>query len=100
MADRTYVTKRVRFFDHQFLRVDEFADEQAYHIARRRDHNRGFHTPGVVEGLEVVWTNTAAELLIDVEPGWATDDEGRELVLGTRREELDIAPAGGDADVW
>jgi hypothetical protein len=101
MADpRTYVTKRVHFFDHQFLRVAEFADEQAYHIARLRDHNRGFHTAGVVEGLEVKFSDTPPGNFADVANGWATDTDGREIVLGEARKRIDLTPGAGDADIW
>jgi hypothetical protein len=101
MADpRKYVTKRVHFFDHQFLRVAEFADEQAYHIARLRDHNRGFHTAGVVEGLEVKFSDTPPGNFADVANGWATDTDGREIVLGEARKRIDLTPGAGDADIW
>ena len=44
-------TRRVHYFDHQFLRVEDFTDEQAYHLEMRRAHNRMLHSPGVAHGL-------------------------------------------------
>ena len=40
------VTKRVRFYDGQFLQAQDFVDEQAYHVDRQRLHNRGLHLSG------------------------------------------------------
>src|SRR5215213_3227361 len=70
-------TKRLNYFDHQFLRRDDFADEQAYHLGMRRAHNRMLHTPGVAQGLVVTPSGTG----VAVSEGVAIDAEGRELVL-------------------
>lgn len=70
--------KRLNYFTHQFLREQDFKDEQAYHCAMRYQHNRALHGWGVVEGLEV---RKAGEREITVEPGMAIDREGRELIL-------------------
>jgi len=72
------VPKRVNYFDHQFLREQDFKDEQAYHIESRRLHNRLLHTLGVAEGLEV---RRKGDREVVVEPGVAYDREGREIVL-------------------
>jgi hypothetical protein len=70
--------KRLNYFNHQFLEEQDFRDEQQYHIDMRRRHNRTLHTFGVVEGLQVTQTGN---LEITVEPGFALDREGRELVV-------------------
>jgi len=70
--------KRLKYFDHQFLREQDFTAEQAYHITMRRLHNRAVHGWGVVEGLEV---HKKSERGIVVEPGIAIDGQGREIVL-------------------
>ncbi|HEX7240855.1 MAG TPA: hypothetical protein VF263_11350, partial [Longimicrobiaceae bacterium] len=70
-------TKRLNYFDHQFLRVDDFTDEQAYHLGMRRAHNRMLHTPGVAQGLALGYTGTT----VTVSAGVALDGEGREIVL-------------------
>ena len=70
--------KRVNYFTHQFLREQDFKDEQSYHVEARRRHNRLFHGWGVVEGLEV---RQQGEHEIIVEPGLAVDKEGREIQL-------------------
>jgi hypothetical protein len=70
--------KRLNYFTHQFLREQDFKDEQDYHIEMRRRHNRSLHGWGVVEGLEVR-KKSDHEIVID--PGSAIDGSGREIVL-------------------
>jgi hypothetical protein len=56
MADYTqpdYVTKRLRYYYGQFLEDQDFVDEQLYHLDRERRLARSFHSPGVVEGLQI-----------------------------------------------
>src|SRR5581483_1938755 len=43
----------MHYFDHQFLRADDFAAAQDYHVDRLRQHNALLHGPGVVNGLVV-----------------------------------------------
>lgn len=89
---------RVRYFDGQFLRPQDFTDEQAYHVAMRRRHNIGGHTWGIVYGLEL------ARGPLVVEPGLAVDGYGRELAVLRRLvvPELPPAPVTGEIayDVW
>jgi hypothetical protein len=68
---------RVSYFERQFLRTQDFVDEQAYHIAMRRRHNIAHHRWGIVEGLKIV--NREGKLF--VEPGMAIDGYGREVAL-------------------
>src|SRR4051794_25942654 len=89
------VTKRVRYFDHQFLRVDEVTTEQDYHIDRRRRLTQGLHSPGVVEGLAV---DQADRMQVAVGAGWAIDSAGRELILPAT-ETLSLTARDGDVDV-
>lgn len=77
MADG--ITKRMNYFDRQFLRAKDFQDEQAYHIDRRRRHARLLHTPGIAEGLEV--EGALGQDSVTITPGTAIDAEGREIVL-------------------
>jgi hypothetical protein len=103
MADD--VSKRVRYFDHQFLRAAEFQDEQAYQIDRRRRHGRSLHSPGVadlgdpaLQSLEVSKVNTNK---VAVHAGWAIDDQGREIVLVDPGMESTVTrPGGGNVDLY
>jgi hypothetical protein len=72
--------KRLNYFTHQFLREQDFKDEQQYHLEMRRRHNRLFHSWGVAEGLEV---HRKGEREIAISPGVAIDGQGREIVLLT-----------------
>jgi hypothetical protein len=81
--------ERVNYFERQFLRVEDFQDEQSYQVSMRRRHNISHHTWGIVEGLEP----QLAEGSLVVSPGLAIDGFGRELILET------IQPLRGDAFV-
>jgi hypothetical protein len=68
---------RVHYFEGQFLRTQDFNDEQGYHVAMHRRHNIAHHTWGIVSGLELVQNEGS----FFVESGMAVDGYGRELVL-------------------
>lgn len=87
MADD--VTKRMNYFDHQFLRVSDFQVEQSYHLDRRRRHNRLLHTWGIAEGLTLTAPNNAPG--VTVQPGTAIDGAGREIVLPSVSSALDLS---------
>jgi hypothetical protein len=71
--------KRLKYFNGQLLKQEDFTDEQAYHLSMRHRHNTGVHTPGVVAGLKV---DAASATSVVVGTGWAVDQNGREIVLG------------------
>ena len=75
---------RVNYFERQYLRRQEFADEQAYQLALRRRHNIAQHEWGIVVGLEIAVENGT----LWVRPGMAIDGYGRELLLPVRHEIL------------
>jgi hypothetical protein len=95
----TAIPQRVNFFDKQFLRVDEFKDEQAYQLAVRRRHNSVQHSWGIVTGLEI----TQEESALVVRPGMAIDGYGRELLLKDKkrlRAEVFDQLGTDKLDVW
>jgi hypothetical protein len=69
--------KRLNYFNGQFLREQDFTDEQTYHLDMRRRHNLRLHTPGVVFGLGV----TPGTGKVTVQAGMAIDAQGREIIL-------------------
>jgi hypothetical protein len=84
-----YVEKRVRYFDGQFLKDQDFVDEQKYHIDRQRRSLRHLHVSGVVEGLTVKPGNQQSSDVADlatVLPGTAINSLGQQIVLGSLRE--------------
>ncbi|MBW4434467.1 MAG: hypothetical protein KME28_22810, partial [Pelatocladus maniniholoensis HA4357-MV3] len=83
MTDNYDVEKRLRYFNGQFLNNYDFTDEQKYHIDRQRRHNRLLHTPGIAEGLEIIAECNSHH--IEVRPGTAVDQQGRQIVLATKQ---------------
>ena len=47
------LSKRMNYFDRQFLRAQDFMDEQDHYTDRRWRHNRLLHVSGVAENLIV-----------------------------------------------
>jgi hypothetical protein len=86
-------TKRPHYFDHQFLRDEDFTLEQAYHLTRRRLHNRVLHTWGIARGLEL--TFAAGASVATVSAGEAIDSEGREIVLPANTQTQDVSNLPG-----
>lgn len=84
--------KRLNYFNHQFLAEQDFKDEQAYHLAMRREHNRFLHTWGVADGFEVERVD-ATEVLVT--RGFAIDRDGREIILedSVRRGTKHLGPS-------
>jgi len=83
MADYTqpdYLDKRLRYFDGQFLKDQDFIDEQKYHIDRQRRYGRFLNVSGIVDGLTV----KAGTSLVIVDPGTALDNTGKQLVLASQ----------------
>jgi hypothetical protein len=70
--------KRLHYFNHQFLKADDFTAEQDYHIHMRHHHNRVLHSPGIAEGLEL---HKVGDREVLVKPGTAIDERGREIVV-------------------
>jgi hypothetical protein len=70
---------RMNYFDHQFLRAEDFTLEQQYQNRMRRLHNNTLHTWGIVTGLEVDFASGATS--VSVAKGVAIDSLGQEMVL-------------------
>lgn len=73
--------KRLHYYDHQYLREHDFTAEQTYHRDMRHLHNRSLHVWGIVNGLEV---NAPDNSTIEISPGMAIDNLGREIVLSEK----------------
>src|SRR6266571_876175 len=89
MAD---LVKRLNYFNGEFLRKNDFNDEQSYHIQHQRDHARLLHTPGIAEGLDFA-TLPLDATAVTVNSGVAYDKHGQRIVLpdNTTLELKDIA---------
>jgi hypothetical protein len=71
--------ERLRFFDGQRLFAADLQDLEAFHREMRWLHNQSLHQPGVGNGFAVSGPKGAREVV--VEPGYAIDALGREIVL-------------------
>src|SRR5260370_15119781 len=90
---------RVHYFERQFLRTQDFSDEQSYHVAMRRRHNIAHHTWGIVSGLQL----TVEDGNFYVQPGMAIDGYGRELILPQKQSlsnKVFVDKATAELDVW
>jgi len=86
--------KRMRYFDQQLLVLDDFTDEQAYHIGMRQRHNQLLHTPGVARGLEV---NKTGVKEVKVKEGMAINEQGQEIALDKESDPIKLDEfASGD----
>lgn len=90
-------TKRMNYFDRQFLRARDFQEEQSYHMDRQRRHGRLLHTPGIAGGLEV--SGNEGSTRVEVQPGTALDLYGREIVLA-QSQTLSLEPHKGETKVY
>jgi hypothetical protein len=88
--------KRVNYFTHQFLREQDFKDEQAYHVDARKRHNKQLHGWGLVDGLDVEQREEHELLIL---PGTAIDVEGREIVL-SQTVSRNLKSFGNDSDAY
>jgi hypothetical protein len=93
-VERFAGVKRVNYFAGQILDAQDFRDEQAYVIEKRRLLNRALLGRGIVAGLSVSVPAGSAAATVVVEPGLAIDSAGREVDLRTAVS-LDIPSAAG-----
>lgn len=92
MAD---IDKRLKYYNGQFLREQDFTAEQEYHLDRMRRHAGQLHTPGIADGLNV--TATVGAVSAVVTPGTALDREGRQIFL---REPYNVAFESSHSGQW
>ena len=85
--------KRLNYFNGQFLKADDFNDEQSYHLAQLRRHNQGLHTWGVATGLTL--SARAGDKQVTVAAGMAIDASGREIVLPDPVQTADLSTHSG-----
>jgi hypothetical protein len=74
--------ERVRYFSRQLLDANDLTDDQAYHRAKQRLHNRLLHGWGIVCGLEVKANSTPqSPLNVTICPGLALGPQGDEIYI-------------------
>lgn len=76
--------KRINFFKGFLTTEHDWNDAVRYHVEKQRLHNRLMHAPGVVFGyagdLKVV-ARSRGDMSVEIQPGYAVDGEGRDLML-------------------
>jgi hypothetical protein len=76
--------KRINFFEGFFTTDEDWNAAEAYHLEKRRLHNKILHQPGLVPifagGLRVT-SRGKGDLSFEVAPGFAIDGRGNEIVL-------------------
>ena len=95
MPDET-ITKRMNYFDRQFLRASDFIAQRDYDADRNRRLGRMF-TPGVIEGLEI--SGNVGGATVNVSPGTALDPLGRQIVMAIPRI-LNLVGEAGEYDIY
>jgi H-type lectin domain len=93
-----HLDQRMNWFDRQFLRAQDFADESDYQVDRLRRHLRALHTPGIAEGLGV--SGQPGDGSVTVGPGTAIDDQGREIVLITAPQALALPSSSTSCELY
>src|SRR4029079_2577332 len=76
--------KRINFFKGFLTTEHDWNAAEAYHIEKRKVHNRLMHTPGVVFGVGAdlrVVARARGDLSVEVQAGHAIHGQGRELWL-------------------
>ena len=86
-------TERIDFFNGQRLFASDLQDLEQFNREMRWLHNQSLHQAGVASGYAVSGNKDDRE--VTIEPGYAIDSSGREIVL-TQPEVLQVPPVAND----
>ncbi|APR87710.1 Flagellar hook-length control protein FliK [Minicystis rosea] len=87
-----YVVSRLRYFNGQFLKEQDFIDEQKFHLGQAWRHQRLLHVSGVAAGLDVSVASNGTSILVAA--GSAVDDAGRQILLSSSQT-IAVPPGSG-----
>jgi hypothetical protein len=76
--------RRINFFRGFLTTEHDWNDAERYHLEKRKLHNRLCHAPGVVSGHAGglrVHSRARGDFSLEIEPGYAIDGQGNDLVL-------------------
>ncbi|MCL1848303.1 MAG: hypothetical protein FWF83_01320 [Clostridiales bacterium] len=96
-ASKARYYMKMNYQTGQFLRAEDFLDEQAYHTRKLRDHNKALHVHGICEGLIVKGSKYPG--CVEVGEGSAIDIMGNSMILETP-EIVDLGSACRDGNVY
>jgi hypothetical protein len=95
IQDEARHLERHTFFNGQRLFADDLQGLESFSREMRWLHNRSLHQPGIGNGFAV--RGFKGDRKVRVDPGYAIDSEGREIVL-IESTELDVPPVAGERD--
>lgn len=84
MAEKMKEFKRINFFRGFLTTEHDWNAAEAYHVEKRKLHNRFFHGPGIIPGsFESFRVNARGrgEMAIEITPGYAIDGQGNDILL-------------------
>lgn len=93
--NQTHFIERLQFFNGQRLFANDLQGLEAFNREMRWLHNKSLHQPGIGNGFAVAGKKGDREVTIG--PGYATDAEGREIVL-TQSVVEPVPPVAGEDD--
>lgn len=93
IAASTRPIERIQFFNGQRLFASDLQDLEEFNRLMRWMHNETLHGPGVADGYAVAGNKGDSQ--ITVQPGYAIDSQGREIVL-TKAITLQVPPVAND----
>ena len=76
--------KRINFFKGFLTTEKDWNEAELYHVEKRKLHNRHLHAPGVVLGYAGelrVMARARGDLSLEIQPGYAIDGQGNDLIL-------------------
>jgi len=85
--------ERLNFFTGQRLFASDLQEIEAFNREMRWLHNQSMHSPGIGIGFSVHGETGDGE--VTVEPGYAIDNLGREMIL-IRKQVLSVPPVADD----
>lgn len=94
MPDESRFVERPEFFNGQRLFDSDLNGLDAFNREMRWLHNKSLHQPGIGNGFAV--SGNKGDREVTIEPGYAIDSKGREIVLVTT-EVLPVPPVAQDA---
>jgi len=93
LTPSTKPIERIQFFNGQRLFAGDLQDLEEFNRVMRWLHNQSLHQPGVASGYAV--SGNKGDSQITVQPGYAIDDMGREIVL-TQAKVIQVPPVAND----
>jgi hypothetical protein len=93
LFDESRFVERIKFFDGQRLFADDLQGLEAFNQEMRRLHNQSLHQPGIGRGYAVSGEKGSRQ--VTIEPGYAIDADGREIVL-TQTQTIQVPPVSTD----